>query len=426
MDLSIKGKFTAASLALLVLVSGLVIFLLSVQSRLENQMNTFIQKNLAAINKAEQIKYHIVLYDGLLYRHMATGDQFSLMEAVAALEEAEKWIAQTRDIAEDGSEKEILGEIEKEAARYRSDARRLLSDYQSAENAVNISKASAAGKNRLVRIYSQCEKMVDIYRGKMETAQNQMKARIKNIRRTVYGIGLFSYMVALVIVILLMHQILSPIQDLLAGVQKVASGNLDLQLPVSSSDEIGSLTEHFNSMTRSLKENHVRLLTETITDPLTGLHNLRYFQDRLQSEILRAQRYHHSFCLIIVDIDHFKNFNDKNGHQKGNILLKEIAGIIRKSVRSEGVTARYGGEEFALILPETGTDGGKVVAERIRKAIETADFPGQDTQPRGRLTVSVGGAAFPQGGSTAVSLFEKADQALYKAKNTGRNRVHWA
>src|SRR5207253_536580 len=102
------------------------------------------------------------------------------------------------------------------------------------------------------------------------------------------------------------------------------------------------------------------------------------------------------------------------------------ASILKRSVREDGVTARYGGEEFALILPETDDKGGKIVAERLRQAVEKSSFPGQEKQFGGRITVSIGGAMFPGDGLVSSVLFNKADQALYKAKNSGRNLVRWA
>ncbi len=461
MRLSIKGKFVAASLSIIFLMSGLILFLLGVQKSLESRMNEMIQTNLSAIRKAEQIKYDIVLYDDLVFRYLSTDQRPFLTEAVEALEEAKAWIEDMKTIVQGETEKEVLSDIENETLRYHKGIRKLIELYQlnkavpapqkivdkrgfldlfsplqaelpappkrsEVKGKENIAHASAVGKSRLVRIYSQCEKIVDIYRAKLDNAQLEMNQKIARTRRAVLITGGAVFLLAISIITLLALEILSPIRNLLTGVQKVASGQLDLELDVYSSDEIGRLTQHFNSMTRSLKEKQERLIAETITDPLTGLNNLRYFQNSLQTEIGRAHRHKRSFALLIVDIDYFKTFNDANGHQMGNVILKEVANIIKSSVRGDGICARYGGEEFAMILPETDAEGGKAVAERIRSNVEKTIFPGQDNQPQKNLTVSVGGATFPQNGSVASELFERADQALYKAKNSGRNRVVWA
>jgi diguanylate cyclase (GGDEF)-like protein len=194
---------------------------------------------------------------------------------------------------------------------------------------------------------------------------------------------------------------------------------------VEGSDEIGRLTHEFNAMARILREKQERLTNETITDSLTGLANFRYFQTQLKEEISRAARYQHKFVLLLIDIDHFKHFNDTNGHQMGNVLLKQLADTLRETLRKEDFIARYGGEEFVVILPETDQSKARVAAERLREAVAHAEFPGGQGQPGGRLTISVGGAVFPADAEVPGRLIEKADKALYAAKNAGRNRVAW-
>ena len=178
-------------------------------------------------------------------------------------------------------------------------------------------------------------------------------------------------------------------------------------------------------MAARLKTNQEQLLNETITDALTGLYNFRYFQSYLKNEIKRAARYGHPFALLIADIDFFKNFNDQNGHQMGNVILKQVAGILKECLREDSFIGRYGGEEFVIILPETDAQGARSAAEHLRKTIEQSVFPGEDKHPSGRLTVSVGGACFPSDSHVAAQLIEKADRALYAAKRSGRNRAVW-
>ncbi|MBD3272655.1 MAG: diguanylate cyclase, partial [Elusimicrobia bacterium] len=110
----------------------------------------------------------------------------------------------------------------------------------------------------------------------------------------------------------------------------------------------------------------------------------------------------------------------------GNVILKEISSILRDSVHREDFVARYGGEEFVVILPETDKNGAKAAAERLRSAIEQSQFPGEQNQPKGKITISIGGAIFPRDSQAGKALLEKADKALYKAKAEGRNRVIWA
>ena len=158
----------------------------------------------------------------------------------------------------------------------------------------------------------------------------------------------------------------------------------------------------------------------SITDFLTGLHNYAYFIDRLKHEQYRADRDNSHFSVIIFDLDRFKQVNDTYGHEKGNVLLKAVAGIIAMNARGMDTVARYGGEEFVILMPDSR--GAELeMAERIRQAIEDAriDVGGHVT----RTTVSVGVASYPADGSDPATMIEKADGALYKAKRAGRNRV---
>ena len=157
------------------------------------------------------------------------------------------------------------------------------------------------------------------------------------------------------------------------------------------------------------------------TDGLTGLYNHSEFQHILEHEIQRAKRYDKEFCLLMLDIDFFKNFNDTYGHQAGDEILKTIGEKIKKQVRVVDVPARYGGEEFCVILSETPMKYGVQVAERLRRAVSDHMFQVEGSNVQ--ITVSIGVASFPLDAGTTADLIKKADQALYRAKNSGRNRV---
>jgi len=157
-----------------------------------------------------------------------------------------------------------------------------------------------------------------------------------------------------------------------------------------------------------------------IRDGLTQVYNHRYLQQKLNQEEDRAKRYHRIFSLIILDIDHFKNYNDSFGHMAGDKLLIALAKVLESSVRKVDFVARYGGEEFAIVLPECSKEQALVVAERIRKNVEEFSNPNRDAY---NLTVSVGLSTFPEDGDDKENIVEKADKALYRAKREGRNRV---
>ncbi|HEY9070279.1 MAG TPA: diguanylate cyclase [Candidatus Ozemobacteraceae bacterium] len=165
-----------------------------------------------------------------------------------------------------------------------------------------------------------------------------------------------------------------------------------------------------------------RLFNLATIDGLTGLIVRRHFQSRMEEEFRRAKRYEKPLSFIMTDIDHFKKFNDTWGHQTGDMVLREVAKIVRCTIRDTDVAARYGGEEFCVILPETDLEGGRLFAERLRQKVETSVFQG----PKGdlRVTISLGLSALPYNyAETTVEMMKIADEALYEAKHAGRNRV---
>jgi diguanylate cyclase (GGDEF)-like protein len=160
---------------------------------------------------------------------------------------------------------------------------------------------------------------------------------------------------------------------------------------------------------------------QATTDGLTGLVNHRTFQEHLHDHILRSHRYQRKLSLLLMDIDHFKNFNDTYGHQVGDLVLKTISKCLRRSVRSSDLVARYGGEEFVVILPETDVPNAHKMAERIRQNIEKEIIV--NNEKKLRVTVSVGVATLDEHASAKSKLIEAADTAMYYSKENGRNRV---
>jgi diguanylate cyclase (GGDEF)-like protein len=159
----------------------------------------------------------------------------------------------------------------------------------------------------------------------------------------------------------------------------------------------------------------------SITDGLTEIYLRRYFIDRLSEEIERSRRLKLKFSILMIDIDRFKNCNDKYGHMVGDAVLREIASIIKNNVREIDLLARYGGEEFTVLLPETGRKGALHVAERIRKACEDRLISAYDENLK--FTVSIGVSVYPEDAKDSEPLIEKADETMYRSKQEGRNRV---
>jgi two-component system cell cycle response regulator len=159
------------------------------------------------------------------------------------------------------------------------------------------------------------------------------------------------------------------------------------------------------------------------TDPLTKTLNRRALGERLAAEMERVRRYSTTMSLLLIDLDHFKQVNDTHGHLAGDDVLIEVAGLLQRVVRAVDIVARYGGEEFVVVLPETGAPGAEAFAERLRELIESQLFAATRGRPI-RLTTSIGVSAFPGFGVESVEdLLANADQALYRAKSDGRNRV---
>ena len=156
-------------------------------------------------------------------------------------------------------------------------------------------------------------------------------------------------------------------------------------------------------------------------DALTGLYNRHYLQTLLPLQVAHTANLKDRLSVIMLDVDHFKHYNDTNGHPEGDHVLAQVAEILRDSVRDQDVCCRYGGEEFLVTLPNANCEQATVIAERIRQAIAQTPFPYGDRQPTGRLTASLGVASYPAHGATPDELVECADQALYLAKRQGRN-----
>jgi len=183
------------------------------------------------------------------------------------------------------------------------------------------------------------------------------------------------------------------------------------------------LVEKLKLANEDLQKANGILQEMAVRDGLTSLYNHRYFQEALALEFARSKRYAKQCSVIFIDVDNFKMYNDTHGHPEGDGLLRTLAGIMTTHLRTTDLAARYGGEEFVLLLPETAKESAVRIAQGLRAKVEEEPFPGRETQPLGRVTISIGVASYPEDGSDAPSVMAYADQLLYKAKHGGKNMV---
>jgi diguanylate cyclase (GGDEF)-like protein len=264
---------------------------------------------------------------------------------------------------------------------------------------------------QLVILFARSEMLFDVY-------------------RSVAGQALIFLILTLIIWLIIakaVGRITSPIEEMAKSMSLIAGGDYEVEFrPVSSKDEIGVVSRAFSSLIKSVKEYSEKLRELSITDALTGLFNQREFRARFEKEWERSTRYGNNLSFLMIDIDLFKRFNDEFGHQKGDEVLKAVAVILKDNIRDADTAFRYGGEEFSVILPQTDLKRAEIAAEKLRVAAERLEpFSSEDSKER-RITISVGVSSFPECTNSREELIRLADEALYEAKEMGRNRVRLA
>lgn len=233
---------------------------------------------------------------------------------------------------------------------------------------------------------------------------------------------IFMVMIISTFVIIFSLKLLYPLDLLIEGIKNITAGNLSFDIKNTSNDEIGIVIDAFNDMTLKRKLIEDELRDMAIHDGLTGLYNHKYFYTLLEEELPRADRYHHDVSLLMLDIDNFKNLNDSYGHRSGDAVLHTLSKRLLERVRGTDWVCRYGGEEIAILLPETDFSTAKNIAESLRVLVEQQAFSIEGDQ-QVKVTTSIGVSTYPQHAKTPSALVSAADQALYKAKEMGRNRV---
>jgi diguanylate cyclase (GGDEF)-like protein len=243
--------------------------------------------------------------------------------------------------------------------------------------------------------------------------------KLKNVTFTILAILLAIIGIA---AFLLSYSILSPLKQLIKGAMRVAGGDLNVKLPVSNRDELGFTISVFNDMVVQLRKNRDELEILATTDALTGLSNRKQLMDTLTLHTERYARHHIPFSILMADLDHFKQVNDRYGHLAGDAVLERMGKVFDGTLRSIDTAGRYGGEEFLIILDNSSEQEAGQTAERIRKAVEDSEITMNGETIK--VTISIGVATTSEMMNVENKhLIDIADKSLYRAKKNGRNRV---
>jgi len=262
----------------------------------------------------------------------------------------------------------------------------------------------------------------------LETSKQEALLPLVAFRRQVLLMALGLAVLFLVPALLLARALVLPLEQLSRVSRRIRAGKPGLQVKTRIGGELGEFISTFNSMSVSLEESlgeitakNEELRVMSITDPLTGRYNRRYIEDYLGRELELAIRTQDPLTILMIDLDHFKEYNDTYGHIAGDMALKLLGNILMETVRKTDVVARYGGEEWIICLSHTSSEGGAKIAEKLRKAVEKNVFTlkGRETW----ITVSIGIATAPEDGTDYSAIVEAADTAMYLAKASGRNQV---
>lgn len=262
----------------------------------------------------------------------------------------------------------------------------------------------------------------------LETSKREALKPLVVFRRQIILMAVALAGLFLIPALFLARALVLPLEELSRVSRRIRAGRPGLQVERRIGGELGEFISSFNSMSTSLKESLDEITAKSeemrvmsITDPLTGRYNRRYVEDYLRRELELAIRTGEPLSILMIDLDHFKEYNDTYGHIAGDIALKQLGDILVESVRKTDVVGRFGGEEWIICLSHTNREGGEKIAEKLRRAVEKNTFllKGHET----RITVSIGLATAPEDGKSYAAIVEAADTAMYLAKAYGRNRT---
>lgn len=390
-----------------------------------NAAGIVVNHHLPLVRALGDMESALQRQDSSMYHYLTTGNKVWLDECEKDRVGFNHSFTEASRFSTEDVEQDKLGEIDEFYVQYDNQTRQIL--LTGRKNLPQAMAMLAPTEQFLQKIQTRIDEMQAIRDGMAIVRQEQIRETLHRHSTVAFAFLIIIAVCFLFLSMYLFRFLVQPLSLLLDGIRSFTRGNTEIQIPKIGKDELGELQEAFNEMSRELTIERKKLRNESQSDSLTGLFNMRYFRIQLTEEFSRSQRYGRPLTLLMIDVDHFKAYNDRNGHPAGDIVLKEVSRIFIRNVRGTDIVARYGGEEFVVLLPETPVDAGVSVAEKIRKAVEEHYFPFAGSQGGQRITVSIGVASYPDVHVTSdQDLVESADKTLYQAKQDGRNRVQVA
>jgi diguanylate cyclase (GGDEF)-like protein len=423
---SIRARFNyALSLAVFGLVLMAAITIVSGRVLLKTFEESVSEARLDMTPAAD---IHVLLerVDRLLHRYAVEGDPSASVRFKILQDAVDRRFSQLVETEEQfGSVEHVHSRISiPETVRAWEDAEAaVLGVFR---HAAGSTDAIAAMSRAYAAIGSVYDVISEFNRLSMQDLQERLnfgQAIANWVYLAILGIILIGLALLIAMTLLVSRSILDPIAELHEAARKIGTRNFSHRVRLhNTQDELGQLAGSINSAVSSLRKSYRELERRSTYDGLTGMLNRAAFDERLFAECESADRHKRPLSLLMVDIDFFKRVNDNHGHQTGDFILRSVARKLDHATRPGDVVARYGGEEFAIIFPDTDADDSLAMAERLRKVIEVAEFECSATD-KICITVSLGCATRWPFALTVEDFVKAADEALYRAKDAGRNRV---
>jgi len=387
------------------------------------------------VNTSEMNK-SLIRYDSNLWKYVASGNTNWLKDAQEAKRTLERNITELLEVAKGNIElTNTVQRIQSMQEEYFRKAEVIAQSKGTIDE--KSSKLTKEYNEILVKVFNETNRLNELKQNNLRKASVSVREQVNELREVGLVLAVIFLPILIAVGVVIYITTASPIEKLTKIIKSVSENDFkDMSAVVKgseefiekrkSNDEISRLARALRNFGQQIEDKTKELEQLVITDEKTKLFNFRHFKSELQSEIARAKRFGESVSLIMVDADKFKHYNDTNGHMLGDEALIKMAKLMKSLCRETDKPARFGGEEFAILLPKTGKQEAVIFAERIRKAIEDAVFVNQEKQPGGNFTASLGVATYPEDCTDAETLITSADNALYKAKEKGRNRVEVA